>query len=92
MMANEPITIQVMHLGATPLRLTTDMTIGCIDAHERPPYKVSESELKELAAPPKRVEDLPVPKVEVSLVPAEWSWPVQALLQSIPLFERESSA
>ena len=35
MMENEPITNQVMHLGVTPLRLTTDMTIGYIDAHER---------------------------------------------------------
>jgi len=38
MMADEPITIQVMHLGVTPLRLTTDMTIGYIDAHEGPTY------------------------------------------------------
>jgi len=28
MVAGEPITVQVMHLGATPLRLTTDMTVG----------------------------------------------------------------
>jgi len=27
MMAHEPITIQVMHQGVTPLRVTTDMTI-----------------------------------------------------------------
>jgi len=38
MMANETITIQVMHLGVTPLRLTTDMNIGYIDAHEGPTY------------------------------------------------------
>jgi len=36
MIADEPITIQVMHLGVTPLRLTTDMTIGYIVAHEGP--------------------------------------------------------
>jgi len=52
-MADEPITIQVMHLGVTPLRLTTDMSIGYIDAHEGPTYEVSESKLKELATPPK---------------------------------------
>jgi len=39
-MANEPITIQVKFLGVTPLRLTTDMTIGYIDAHEGPTYEV----------------------------------------------------
>jgi len=66
MMANEPIAIQVMHLGVTPLRLTTRMTIGYIDAHAGPTYEVSESELKEIATPPKGAEDLPLPKVDVS--------------------------
>jgi len=81
MMENEPITIEVMHLGVTPLRLTTDMTIGYIDAREKPTYEVSESELKELATPPEGVEGSPLPKVDVSSVPAEWSGPVKALLQ-----------
>jgi len=81
MMADEPITIQVMHLGVTPLRLTTDMTIRYIDAQEGPTCEVSESELKELATPPKGVEGSPLPKVDVSSVPAEWSGPVKALLQ-----------
>ena len=53
MMANEPVTIQVMHQGVTPSRLTTDMTIGCIDAHEGPTYEVSESWLEELPTPPR---------------------------------------
>jgi len=71
MMANEPITIQVMHLGVTPLRLTTDMTVGYIEAHEVQTYEVSESELKELATPPKGAEDLPLTKVDDSSVPTE---------------------
>jgi len=81
MMANEPITIQVMHMGVTPLRQTTNVTIGYIDAHEGPKYEVSESELKELSTPPKKVEDLPLPKVDASSVPAEWSGPVKTSLQ-----------
>ena len=36
MVAGEPITVQVMHLAATPLRLTTDMTVGFIDPYEGP--------------------------------------------------------
>jgi len=81
MMANEPVTIQVMHLGVTPLRLTTDMTIAYIDAHEEPTSEVSESELKELATPPKGVKEPPLPELDVSLVPTEWSGAVEALLQ-----------
>jgi len=80
-MANEPVTIQVMHLGVTPLRLTTDMTIAYIDAHEEPTSEVSESELKELATPPKGVKEPPLPELDVSLVPTEWSGAVKALLQ-----------
>ena len=34
-----------------------------------------------LATPPKGVEDLPLPKVDVSSVPTEWSGSVKALLQ-----------
>jgi len=81
MMANEPLTVQVVHLGVTPLRLTTDMTICYIDAYEGPTYEVSKSELKELATPPKVIEGSPLPKMDVSSVPAEWSRPVKALLQ-----------
>ena len=38
MVAGEPITVRVMHSGATPLRLTTDMTVGFIDLYEGPTY------------------------------------------------------
>ena len=81
MMANEPVTIQVMHLSVTPCRLTTDMTIWFFRAHEGPTYGVSEIELKELATPPKGVEEPPLPEVDVSSVPTEWSKAVKALLQ-----------
>ena len=81
LMANDPITIQVMHLGVTPLRLTTDMTIGYINAHEGPTYAVLESELEELATPPKGAKKPPLPEVDVSSVPTEWSGAVKALLQ-----------
>jgi len=47
MVAGEPLTVQVMHLGATPLRLTSDMTVGYIDPYEGPTYEVSPGELKE---------------------------------------------
>jgi len=33
MVAGEPITVQVMHLGATPLRMTTETTVGFIDRY-----------------------------------------------------------
>jgi len=81
MMENEPIAIQVIYLGVTPLRLTIDMTIGYIDAHEGPSYEVSESELEELATPPKGVEGSFLPEVDISSVPTEWSGAVKALLQ-----------
>jgi len=45
--AGEPITVQVMHWGATPLRLTTDMTVGFIDSHEGPTYEVPRDEIPE---------------------------------------------
>jgi len=47
MVASDPITVQVMHLGATPLRLTTDMTVGYIDPYEGPTCEVSPDELQE---------------------------------------------
>ena len=36
MVAGEPLTVQVLHLGATPMRLTTDMTVGDFDPYEEP--------------------------------------------------------
>jgi len=81
MTAGQPMTIQVMHLGVTPLRLTTDMTIGYIEAHEGPTYEVTKSELEELAWPMKGVKDPPLPEVDVSSVPTEWSGPLEALLK-----------
>jgi len=45
--AGEPITVQVMHWGATPLRLTTNMTVGFIDSHEGPTYEVPRDEIPE---------------------------------------------
>jgi len=47
MVAGEPITVQVMHLGATPLRLSTDMTVGYIDPYMGPTYEVPRDELPE---------------------------------------------
>jgi len=46
MVAGEPITVQVMHLGATPLRLTTDMTVGFIDPYEGPTYEVPRDKIQ----------------------------------------------
>jgi len=57
------------------------MTIGYIDAHEGPTYEVSESELEELATPPKGVKKPPLPEVDVSSVPTEWTGAVKALLE-----------
>ena len=34
--AGEPLNIQAMHLGATPLRLTTIMIVGYINPYEGP--------------------------------------------------------
>jgi len=78
---NEPITSQGMHLGVTPLRLPTHVTIGYIDAHDWATYEVSENELKEIATPSKRVKNSPPPNVDVSSVPTKWSGAVDALLQ-----------
>ena len=47
MVAGEPITVQVMHLGATPLQLTTDMTVRFIDPYDGPTYEVPQDELQE---------------------------------------------
>jgi len=90
MMANEPVTMQVMHLGVTPIRLTTDMTIGYFDAQEGPTYEVAESELEKLTTPPKGVKNPHLPEVDVSSVPTEWSGAVKAFLQKhASLWERK---
>ena len=47
--AGEQLTVQGMHLGTTPLKLTTDRTVGYIDIYEGPTYEVSPNELKWLA-------------------------------------------
>jgi len=48
MVAGEPLTVQFMHLGATVLRRTTDMTVGLIAPYEGPTYEVSPHEVREL--------------------------------------------
>jgi len=82
MVAGEPLTVQVMHLGATPLRLTTSMTVGYIDPHERPTYEVSSDELQENDGTSKEEKDSPLPGVDVSSVLDEWSGAVRALLKN----------
>jgi len=72
MVAGEPITVQVMHLGATPLRLTTDMTVRCIDPYDGPTYEVPRDELQERDETSKEEKDSPLPGVDVSSVPDEW--------------------
>jgi len=81
MVAGEPITVQVLHLGATPLRLTTDMTVGFIDPYEGPTYEVPRDELPERNETSKEEKDSPLPGVDVSSVPDEWSGALRALLQ-----------
>jgi len=66
-------TVQVMHLGATPLRLTTDMTVGYIDPCEGPTYEVPRDELEERDETSKDENGSPLPGVDVSSVPDEWS-------------------
>jgi len=81
MVAGEPITVQVMHLGATPLRLTTDMTVGYIGPYVGPTYEVPRDELQERDETSKEEKDSPLPGVDVSSVPDEWSGALGALLQ-----------
>jgi len=81
MVAGEPITVQVMHLGATPLRLTTDMTVGFIDPYEGPTYEVPRDKIPERDETSKEEKDSPLPAVDVSSVPDEWSGDVTALLK-----------
>jgi len=81
MVAGEPITVQVMHVGATPLRLTTDMTVGYIDLYEEPTYELPRDELQECDETSKEETDSPLPGVDVSSVPDEWSGALRALLK-----------
>jgi len=77
----EPITVQVMHLGATPPRLTTDMTVGFIDPYEGPTYEVPRDKIPERDGTSKEEKDSPLPEVDVSSVPDEWSVDLRALLK-----------
>jgi len=81
MVAGEPITVQVMHLGATPLRLTTDITVGYIDPYEGQTYEVSPNELQERDGTSKEEKEAPLPGVNVSSVPVEWSGALKAPLK-----------
>jgi len=81
MVAGEPISVQVMHLGATPLRLTTDMTVGYIDPYEGPTYEVSPDELQERDGTSKEEKESPLPGLDVSSVPDKWSGALRALLK-----------
>jgi len=81
MVAGEPLTVQVMQLGTTPLRLTTDMTVGNIDPYEGPTYEVSPNELKELDWTTKENKESPLPGLDVSPGPEEWSRALKALLK-----------
>jgi len=81
MVAGEPITVQVMHLGNTPLRLTTDMTVGFIDPYEGPTYEVPRDKIPGRDETSKEEKDSPLPEVDVSSVPDEWSGALEALLK-----------
>jgi len=81
MMAGEPITVRVMHLGATPLRLTTDMTVGFSDPYEGQTYEVPRDKLPERDQTSKEEKDSPLPGVDVSSVPDGWSGALRALLK-----------
>jgi len=81
MVAGEPLTVQVMHLGPTSLRRTTDMTVGYIDPYEGPTYGVSTKELKELDGKTQKEKESPLPGVDMSFVPEEWSGALKALLK-----------
>jgi len=83
MVAGEPLTVQVIHLGAAPLRLTSDMTVGCIDPYEGLTYEVSPGELKERDVTSKEEKEAPLPGVDVSSVPDEWSGALRALLKKL---------
>jgi len=59
MVPGDPITVQVMHLGTTPLRLTTDMTLGYISPYVEPTYEVSLNELEELFGTTRKENESP---------------------------------
>jgi len=82
MVAGEPITVQVMHLGATPLRLTTDMTVGFTDLYDGPTYEVPPDELQERDGTSKEEKESPLPGVAVSSVPDERSGALRTLLKN----------
>jgi len=81
MVAGEPITVQVMHLGAAPLRLTNDMTVGYIDPYDGPTFDVPRDELQEREETSKEEKDSPLAGVDVSSVPDELSGALRALLK-----------
>ena len=70
--AGEPITVQVMHVSATPLRLTTDMTVGYIDPYEGPTYEVPSDKLKKRDGTSKEEKESPLPGLDVSSVPGAY--------------------
>jgi len=70
-----------MHVGATPLRLTTDRTVGYIDPYEGRTHAVSPDELQERDGTSKEEEQSPLPGVDVSSVPDEWSGALRALFK-----------
>jgi len=81
MVAGEPIPVQVMHLGATPLRLTTDITVAYIYPYEGPTYEMPRDELQERDETSKEDNDSPLPGVDVSSVPDERTGALRALLK-----------
>jgi len=76
-----------MHLGATPLRLPTDMAVGYIKIYEGPTYEMSPNERKKLYGKTEDDKESPLPGVDVSSVPDEWSEALKALLKKhVPLW------
>jgi len=57
------------------------MTVGFIDPYEGPTYEVSSDELKERDGTSKEEKESPLPEVDVSSVPDEWSGALRALLK-----------
>jgi len=69
MVAGYHSSVQVVHWGTTPLRPTTDGTVGHIDPYEGPTYEVSPNVLKELDGTTQKERESPLPGVDVSSVP-----------------------
>jgi len=59
------------------------MTVGCIDPYEGLTYEVSPGELKERDVTSKEEKEAPLPGVDVSSVPDEWSGALRALLKKL---------